>query len=116
MGRVHSLLFIAVCAVVHSRFQCDRTRATDWVAAPEPQPSLGACMVPRGRSYAGRRWVRNAPVRRALGNQTLTWFVLPRGECSRRKRMAVDPARARELALALPLASEAPHFDRIAFR
>jgi hypothetical protein len=30
--------------------------------------------------------------------------------------MAVDPARARELALALPAASEAPHFDRLAFR
>jgi hypothetical protein len=30
--------------------------------------------------------------------------------------MAVDVARARELALALPLASEAPHFDRAAFR
>ena len=30
--------------------------------------------------------------------------------------MSVDPARARELALALPLASEAPHFDRLAFR
>ena len=30
--------------------------------------------------------------------------------------MAVDPARARDLALALPLASEAPHFDRLAFR
>jgi hypothetical protein len=30
--------------------------------------------------------------------------------------MAMDPARARELALALPLASEAPHFDRLAFR
>jgi hypothetical protein len=30
--------------------------------------------------------------------------------------VAVDPARARELALALPQASEAPHFDRIAFR
>jgi hypothetical protein len=28
--------------------------------------------------------------------------------------MAVDPARARELALALPLASEAPHFDQLA--
>jgi YjbR len=30
--------------------------------------------------------------------------------------MSVDAARARELALALPLASEAPHFDRLAFR
>jgi YjbR len=30
--------------------------------------------------------------------------------------MAVDPARARELALALPFASEAPHFYRLAFR
>ena len=30
--------------------------------------------------------------------------------------MAVDPERAREMALALPLASEAPHFDRMAFR
>ena len=30
--------------------------------------------------------------------------------------MAVAPARAREMALALPLASEAPHFDRVAFR
>jgi hypothetical protein len=30
--------------------------------------------------------------------------------------MAVTPERVRELALALPLASEAPHFDRIAFR
>ncbi len=30
--------------------------------------------------------------------------------------MAVDPARARELALALFEASEAPHFDRLAFR
>ena len=30
--------------------------------------------------------------------------------------MAVDPAHARDLALALPLASEAPHFDRLAFR
>jgi hypothetical protein len=30
--------------------------------------------------------------------------------------MSVDPTRARELALALPQASEAPHFDRIAFR
>ena len=29
--------------------------------------------------------------------------------------MAVDPARARELALGLPLASEAPYFDRLAF-
>jgi hypothetical protein len=30
--------------------------------------------------------------------------------------MAVDSARARELALALPSTSEAPHFDRLAFR
>jgi hypothetical protein len=30
--------------------------------------------------------------------------------------MAVDPARARELALALPEAIEAPHFERAAFR
>lgn len=30
--------------------------------------------------------------------------------------MPVDTARVRELALALPDASEAPHFDRIAFR
>ena len=30
--------------------------------------------------------------------------------------MPVTPARARELALALPAASEAPHFDRLAFR
>jgi hypothetical protein len=30
--------------------------------------------------------------------------------------MSVDAARARELALALPLAGEAPHFDRLAFR
>ena len=30
--------------------------------------------------------------------------------------MAVDPARVRELALALPAASEAPQFDRMAFR
>lgn len=30
--------------------------------------------------------------------------------------MAVDPERARELALALPEASEAPHFHRLAFR
>ncbi len=30
--------------------------------------------------------------------------------------MAVGAARARELALALPGASEAPHFDRLAFR
>ena len=30
--------------------------------------------------------------------------------------MAVDPARARDLALALAGASEAPHFHRLAFR
>lgn len=30
--------------------------------------------------------------------------------------MAVDPARARALALALPETSEAPHFQRLAFR
>jgi hypothetical protein len=30
--------------------------------------------------------------------------------------MAVRPERARSMALALPLASEAPHFDRLAFR
>lgn len=30
--------------------------------------------------------------------------------------MAVDPERARDLALALPAASEAPHFHRLAFR
>lgn len=30
--------------------------------------------------------------------------------------MPVDPARARELALSLPSASEASHFDRLAFR
>ena len=30
--------------------------------------------------------------------------------------MAVDPDRARELALTLPSASEAPHFDRLGFR
>ncbi|MBO0752191.1 MAG: MmcQ/YjbR family DNA-binding protein [Bradyrhizobiaceae bacterium] len=30
--------------------------------------------------------------------------------------MVVTPARVRDLALALPAASEAPHFDRVAFR
>ena len=30
--------------------------------------------------------------------------------------MAVSPARAREIALSLPAASEAPHFNRTAFR
>jgi hypothetical protein len=30
--------------------------------------------------------------------------------------MSVAAVRVRELALALPLASEAPHFDRLAFR
>ena len=30
--------------------------------------------------------------------------------------MAVEPARVRDLALALPAASEAPHFHRLAFR
>lgn len=30
--------------------------------------------------------------------------------------MAVDPEQARRLALALPAASEAPHFHRLAFR
>jgi YjbR len=30
--------------------------------------------------------------------------------------MSVDAARVRELALAFPMASEAPHFDRLAFR
>jgi hypothetical protein len=30
--------------------------------------------------------------------------------------MPVDPARAREMALALPGTQEAPHFDRVAFR
>ncbi len=30
--------------------------------------------------------------------------------------MTVEPERARELALALPNTSEAPHFDRLAFR
>ncbi len=30
--------------------------------------------------------------------------------------MAVEPERARELALALPQTSEAPHFHRLAFR
>jgi hypothetical protein len=30
--------------------------------------------------------------------------------------MPVDKARARQLALALPAAREAPHFDRVAFR
>lgn len=30
--------------------------------------------------------------------------------------MAVTPKRARELALALEDASQAPHFDRVAFR
>jgi hypothetical protein len=30
--------------------------------------------------------------------------------------MAVTPMRARDLALALPSASETPHFDRLAFR
>ena len=30
--------------------------------------------------------------------------------------MAVDAERARELALALPAAREAPHFHRLAFR
>lgn len=30
--------------------------------------------------------------------------------------MAVDPVRARELALALPQVSETPHFGRLAFR
>ena len=30
--------------------------------------------------------------------------------------MSVDPARARDLALVLPAASEVPHFHRLAFR
>jgi hypothetical protein len=30
--------------------------------------------------------------------------------------MAVDPARVRDLALALPMASEAAHFQRLGFR
>jgi hypothetical protein len=33
-----------------------------------------------------------------------------------RLHMAVDPARAKELALALPAAAAAPHFHRVAFR
>jgi hypothetical protein len=62
---VHYLVFIAVCAVGLSRLQCDRASATDWVAAPEPQPSLGACMI-HGVEYAaqsrlvvaGKTWPR----------------------------------------------------------
>jgi hypothetical protein len=38
------------------------------------------------------------------------------GQTEEEDGMAVDPARARDLALALATASEAPHFDRIAFR
>ncbi len=34
----------------------------------------------------------------------------------RRSRVSIDPQRARELALALPEAHEAPHFHRTAFR
>jgi hypothetical protein len=30
--------------------------------------------------------------------------------------MTVDPTRAQELALDLPMTSEAPHFDRLSFR
>src|SRR5580658_6198441 len=41
---------------------------------------------------------------------------LTRASQCREKCMSVDAARVRELALALPLASEAPHFDRLAFR
>jgi hypothetical protein len=37
-------------------------------------------------------------------------------EPATRNEMSVTPARARDLALNLPLASEAPHFDRLAFR
>lgn len=39
------LVFIAICAAGLAPSRCDRSTATDWIAAPEPQIGLGACLV-----------------------------------------------------------------------
>jgi hypothetical protein len=70
------------------------------------------------RRFGERRAASGAGRRRQIGR------IVPLDALSRLRQthptqevpMAVDPARARELALSLPLAGEAPHFDRLAFR
>jgi hypothetical protein len=43
-------VFIAVCLVTMAPRDCDHHSAVDWVAAPEPQQGLAACMI-HGEEY-----------------------------------------------------------------
>ena len=47
------LVYIAVCLVGMAPRDCDRASAVDWIAAPEPQPGLAACMI-HGQKYVSQ--------------------------------------------------------------
>ena len=39
------LVYVAICLSTMAPRDCDRASAVDWVAAPEPQQGLSACMI-----------------------------------------------------------------------
>ena len=43
-------VFIAICLTTMAPKDCDIHNAVDWIAAPEPQPGLAACMI-HGQEY-----------------------------------------------------------------
>ena len=47
-------VFIAVCLIGMMPKDCDIHNAVDWIAAPEPQNGLAACMI-HGQEYVSKR-------------------------------------------------------------
>ena len=47
------IVYIAVCLVGMTPKDCNHSNAVDWIAAPEPQQGLAACMI-HGQQYVSQ--------------------------------------------------------------
>ena len=47
------IVYVAVCLVGMTPKDCNHSNAVDWIAAPEPQQGLAACMI-HGQEYVSQ--------------------------------------------------------------
>jgi hypothetical protein len=47
------IVYVAVCLVGMTPKDCNHSNAVDWIAAPEPQQGLAACMI-HGQQYVSQ--------------------------------------------------------------
>jgi hypothetical protein len=52
-GHMIYIVYIAVCLVGMTPKDCNHSNAVDWIAAPEPQQGLAACMI-HGEEYVSQ--------------------------------------------------------------